>query len=88
MADTTHECPCGCGARIARAQLACRSGWAELPGEYRDAVNRAFRQMTSGATPESRKAAVGVHRRVVAAALGWYSARRSARAAESEFHLG
>lgn len=66
MAVTTHACPCGCGAQIARARLACRRGWYELPEELRREVNYAWRNRITA--PER-------HTKAVRDALRFYSGR-------------
>lgn len=63
MPDTTHECPCGCGAQIERAKLACKPGWFRLPAELRHFINSAYRSRLRSPEP---------HQRAIREALEWY----------------
>lgn len=62
--STLHECPCGCGARVARNRLACRAGWYSLPEVYRAAIGVALAGRNWGE-----------HRKAVAAASTWLRER-------------
>lgn len=61
--SVTHVCPCGCGANVARRQLACREGWRRLPGELKTAIRESYRKGAAGARE---------HRVAVVEAFEWY----------------
>lgn len=63
--SSLHECPCGCGKRIARNKLACRTGWFALPSLMRDNLTAALRRRDFRA-----------HRAHLVEALDWYRERR------------
>lgn len=60
MTDTSHACPCGCGAQIPHHQLACRTGWFRLPYDIRTDITSTYRR-----DPDA-------HIEAVAEALDWY----------------
>jgi hypothetical protein len=39
----THECPGGCGNRVARTRFSCRTCWYRLPADLRDGIRQAHR---------------------------------------------
>lgn len=56
-----HECPGGCGKRVANALVACAPDWRRLPAPYRSAIWRGLRARDTEA-----------HARSVRAAYDWY----------------
>jgi hypothetical protein len=64
VSDDTHGCP-GCGAPVARHQLACKPDWYRLPKPLRDAINSAYRH---------RERNPAAHRAALGAAMRWYRA--------------
>jgi hypothetical protein len=67
MATSTHDCPGGCGAQVARHMLACKRDWYRLPKELREAVWDGWQRRRSG-----RPNGVRDHARAVRAAIDWY----------------
>jgi hypothetical protein len=41
---TTHACPGKCGRQVPRYQFACRSDWARLPAEIRQAITSTYKR--------------------------------------------
>lgn len=64
---TVHECPGGCGVRVAYVRLACNRCWARLPKPLRDDVLLAYRW---------RKDDPMRHLRAVSKALEWFRDQR------------
>lgn len=63
MADDTHPCPGGCGARIIHKRLACTACWMRLPKPLRgEIVDSYYRQRDDPAR----------HRDAIAEAAQWY----------------
>lgn len=74
MPELTHDCPGGCGAQVARAQLSCKADWFRLPKLLRDEVNAAYRR---------RDTDRGRHLLALVAAQRWYDEHPRAEAARA-----
>jgi len=59
-----HDCPGGCGRRVAHDRFACRACWYRLPVELRRPISAAFGRD------------YGAHAQAMLDALDWYRANR------------